>query len=48
MSGTARIVFGLCGLIGGTVALVGAFIVWRTGKRELEAARSRLDLLKPR
>ena len=48
MTETAQITFGLCGLIGGSAGLVGAFLVWRTGKREVKAARKRLDLLKPR
>lgn len=46
MSDTVRIAFGLCGLIGGTAGLVGAYIVWRTGRRAFADLKKRLDLPK--
>jgi ABC-type Mn2+/Zn2+ transport system permease subunit len=33
MNDTLQIAFGLCGLIGGTCGLIGAFIVWRGAHR---------------
>ncbi|MEU1043955.1 hypothetical protein ABZ400_02210 [Streptomyces sp. NPDC005897] len=46
MSETARIIFGLCGIVGGLSGLAAAFIVWRTGRAELAKLRERLDLPK--
>jgi hypothetical protein len=31
---TAQIIFGLCGLAGGTAGLVGAFLVWRVSRQD--------------
>lgn len=47
MSDAAQVTFGVIGIIGGSAGLVGAFIIWRAGKRELKDTRKRLDLLKP-
>jgi len=44
VSDVARIVFALCGLVGGTAGLVAAYIVWRTGRRTLDDLKKRLDL----
>lgn len=46
MSETARIIFGVCGLIGGTAGLVGAFLVWRSGRAAFKDLKERLDLPK--
>lgn len=45
MSDAVRIVFGVCGLIGGTAGLIGAVVVWRTGRRSIDELKKRLDLL---
>lgn len=44
MSESVQIAFGLCGLIGGTAGLVGAYLVWRSGRRSIDDLRKRLDL----
>lgn len=46
VSETARIIFGVCGILGGLSGLAAAFVVWRTGRAELAKLRRRLDLLK--
>ncbi|MFF2100958.1 hypothetical protein [Streptomyces sp. NPDC058202] len=46
MSDAARIAFGLCGLIGGTAGLVGAYLVWKTGRHSIDDLKKRLDLHK--
>ncbi|HTE56976.1 MAG TPA: hypothetical protein VK698_39255 [Kofleriaceae bacterium] len=44
MSDTVRIAFGVCGLVGGTAGLIGAYIVWRTGRRSIDNLKKRLGL----
>jgi hypothetical protein len=46
VSDTVRIVFGVCGLIGGSAGLIGAYIVWKTGRRSIDDLKKRLDLHK--
>lgn len=33
MNDTLQVVFGLCGLVGGSCGLIGAFVVWRGARR---------------
>jgi hypothetical protein len=40
VSDTVQIVFGLCGLVGGTSGLVGAFLVWRAGRQDPPRGRA--------
>lgn len=44
MSDAVRIIFGVCGLVGGNAGLIGAYIVWRTGRRSIDNLRKRLGL----
>lgn len=44
MSETVQVVFGICGLAGGSAGLVAAFIVWRTQRAELDYLKRRLGL----
>lgn len=46
MSDTVRIVFGVCGLIGGSAGLIGAYTVWKAGRRSINDLKKRLDLHK--